>query len=79
MKKNEMQEKFRDLLNRRKESLKRAMDKGEEGVVLENVGEICGIAASMQIIGLIDWEQEDYIQNEAWDMYLRREPEHEAH
>lgn len=78
MKKNEMQEKFRDLLDRRKESLKRAMDKGEEGVVLENVGEICGIAASMQIIGLIDWEQKDYIQNEAWDMYLRREPEHEA-
>lgn len=78
MKKNEMQEKFRDILNRRKESLKRAMDKGEEGVALENVGEICGIAASMQIIGLIDWEQKDYIENEAWDMYLRREPEHEA-
>ena len=78
MKKSEMQEKFRDLLNRRKESLKSAMDKGIEGTALMYVGEICGIAASMQAIGLIDWEQEDYITNEAWAIYRRKEPEYEA-
>lgn len=78
MKKSEMQEKFRDLLNRRKEALKKAMDKGEEGVALLHVGEICGITASMRTIGLIDWEQENYIDNEAWDVYHGKEPENEA-
>ena len=78
MKKSEMQEKFRDLLNRRKESLKKAEDKGNDGTALMYVGEIIGIAASMQAIGLIDWEQEDYIANEAWAIYRRKEPEYEA-
>lgn len=78
MKKSEMQEKFRDLLNRRKESLKKAEDKGDYGTALMYVGEIIGIAASMQAIGLIDWEQEDYITNEAWAIYRRKEPEYEA-
>ncbi len=78
MKKSEMQEKFRDLLSRRKESLKSAMDKGIEGTALMYVGEICGIAASMHIIGLIDLEQEDYIANEAWAIYKGKEPEYEV-
>ena len=78
MKKSEMQEKFRDLLNRRKASLKEAKEKGEDGVALMNCSEICGIAASMCIIGLIDWDQKDYIEREAWDIYLGKEPEYEA-
>lgn len=78
MKKSEMQEKFRDLLNRRKEKLKKAKDEGKDNIALMNCSEICGIAASMRIIGLIDWDQKDYIEREAWDIYMGKEPEYEA-
>ena len=78
MKKSEMQEKFRDLLNRRKEKLKKAKDEGKDNIALMNCSEICGIAASMRIIGLINWNQKDDIEHEAWDIYLGKEPEYEA-
>lgn len=78
MKKSEMQVKFRDLLDRRKEALKKAKDKGEDGVALLNCGEICGIAASMRTVGLIDWDQKEFIENEAWNIYLGKETEYEA-
>lgn len=78
MKKSEMQVKFRDLLNSRKEKLKRSMDQGDKGVAMMLYGEICGIAASMYTIGLIDWNQREYIQNEAWAAYQGKEQEYEA-
>ena len=78
MKKSEMQEKFRYLLNSRKETLQKSKKNGNEGVALMCYGEICGIAVSMWSIGLIDFDQRDYIQNEAFDIYAGKEPEYEA-
>ncbi len=78
MKKSEMQEKFRLLLEDRKERIKKAADKGNQPTALMFYGEVCGIAASMRTIGLIDWDQKDYIEREAWAIYKREEPEYEA-
>lgn len=78
MKKSEMQEKFRMLLEDRKERLKRAVDKGNEGVAMMHYGEICGVAASMKKLDLIDYEQAEFIKNEAWAICQGKEPEYEA-
>ena len=78
MKKSEMQEKFRMLLEDRKEQLKRAVVKGNNGVALMQYGEICGVAASMRKLVLIDYDQAQYIRDEAWAIYQGKEPEYEA-
>lgn len=78
MKKSEMHEKFRMLLEDRKERLKRSVDKDNKGVALMQYGEICGVAESMRKLDLIDYEQAEFIKNEAWSIYQGKEPEYEA-
>lgn len=78
MKKNEMQVKFRMLLEDRKERLKRAVDKGKEDVTMMHYGEICGVAESMRKLDIIDYEQAEFIKNEAWAICQGKEPEYEA-
>ena len=77
MRKSEMQMKFKELLDRRKETMKRALDRDDKPGALMFVGEICGIAASMQTIGLIDYDQREHIEKEAWALYKGEEPEYE--
>ena len=78
MKKNEMHEKFRMLLDSRKDLLNRAVDAAREPDALVRYGEICGVAEAMRKLDLIDYEQTEFIQSEAWSIYQGKEPEHEA-
>lgn len=77
MKKNEMHGKFKILLGARKELLKIAVDAGRENDALVYYGEICGVAAAMRKLDLIDYEQAEFIKNEAWSIYQGKEPEYE--
>ena len=78
MKKNELQEKFRTLLESRQESLKRAAKLNDQMSGLMAYGEICGLAAAMKAVGLIDYEQAEYIKEQAWALYEGKEPCDEA-
>lgn len=78
MKKNEMHEKFRMLLDSRKDLLKRAVDAARETDALVRYGEICGVAEAMRKLDLIDYEETEFIQSEAWSIYQGKEPEYEA-
>lgn len=78
MKKSEMHEKFRMLLDSRKDLLKRAVDAARETDALVRYGEICGVAEAMRKLDLIDYEQAEFIQSEAWSIYQGKEPEYEA-
>lgn len=76
MKKNEMLEAFRQMLERRKELMVQAAKKGSKGSALMLYGQICGVAESMKRVGLIDREQLQYIKDEAWALYQGKEPEY---
>ena len=78
MKKSEMQQKFKILLGARKELLKIAVDAGREKDALVYYGEICGVAAAMRKLDLIDYEQAEFIKNEARAICQGKEPEYEA-
>lgn len=78
MKKSEMQEKFRELLDDAKQMIRMEREKGETQTAMVSYGKVCGIASAMYAIGLIDYEQKDYIRNEAWDICRGKEPEYEA-
>ena len=78
MKKNELQEKFRVLLENRQERLKKATKLNDQMSGLMAYGEICGLAAAMKTIGLIDYEQSEYIKEQAWALHEGKEPADEA-
>ena len=78
MKKSEMQEKFRLLLEDLKERIKKAADKGNQPTALMFYGEVCGVVASMRKLDLIDYEQAEFIKGEALSIYQGKEPEYEA-
>ena len=78
MKKSEMQERFQQMIQHRKEHLLKAKKDGETPSALMFYGQICGIADSMKTVGLIDYEQRDYIRNDAWSLYIGKESEYEA-
>ena len=65
MNKSEMERKFRVLLDTRKELLKRAVEGGSQVSAMTLCGEICGVAASMRMLGLLDYEQQQYLQGAA--------------
>ena len=65
MNKSEMERKFRVLLDTRKELLKRAVEGGSQVAAMTLCGEICGVAASMRMLGLLDYEQQQYFQDQA--------------
>ena len=65
MNKSEMERKFRVLLDTRKELLKRAVEGGSQVSAMTLCGEICGVAASMRMLGLLDYEQQQYLQDQA--------------
>ena len=78
MKKNEMQKKFRALLKIRQERLKKAAKLNDQMSSLVAYGEICGVAAAMKAVGLIDYEQAEYIKDQAWELHEGKEPADEA-
>ena len=78
MKKNELQEKFRALLEDRQEHLKKAARLNDQISGLVCYGEICGVAAAMKAVGLIDYEQAEYIKDQAWELHEGKEPADEA-
>lgn len=65
MNKSEMERKFRVLLDTRKELLRRAVEGGSQASAMTLCGEICGVAASMRMLGLLDYEQQQYLQDQA--------------
>lgn len=78
MKKAEMQEKFRQLLETRREALLRAVRKEDKPAALARYGEICGIAEAMRVLELVDYDQVQYIRDQAWALQSGKEPEYEA-
>lgn len=78
MKRNEMQVKLRELLDDTKQMIRMEREKGETQPAMVSYGKVCGIASAMYAIGLIDYEQKDYIRNEAWAICQGKEPEYEA-
>ena len=78
MKKNEMQEKFRELLDDAKQMIRMGREKGETQTAMMFYGKVCGIASAMYAIGIIDFDQNNYIRDEAWSIYQGKEPEYEA-
>ncbi len=65
MNKSEMERKFRVLLDTRKELLRRAVEGGSQASAMTLCGEICGVAASMRMLGLLDYEQQQCLQDQA--------------
>ena len=78
MKKSEMQEKFRQLLDDAKQMIRMGREKGETQTAMMFYGKVCGIASAMYAIGIIDYDQNNYIRDEAWDICQGKEPEYEA-
>lgn len=78
MKKSEMQEKFRELLDDAKQMIRMGREKGETQTAMMFYGKVCGIASAMYAIGIIDYDQNNYIRDEAWDICQGKEPEYEA-
>ena len=78
MKKSEMQERFRQLLERRKLMLREAVAKKKDSLAVMHYGAICGMAEAMRELGLIDWEQKRFIKDEAWALVTGKETEYEA-
>lgn len=78
MSNKELHEQFQQMIQHRKEHLLKAKKDGHEPSALMFYGQICGIADSMKAIGLIDYDQKEYIENDAWALYTGKESEHEA-
>ena len=74
----QLHEQFQQMIQHRKERLLKAKKDGQEPSALMLYGQICGIADAMKVVGLIDYEQRDYIRNEAWALYMGKEPEYEV-
>lgn len=78
MKKSEMQVRFWDLLEENKEAIRDMRDEGDDQTAMMFYGKVCGIASAMRVIGLIDFDQESEIKDEAWAIVEGKEPEYEA-
>ena len=78
MKKSEMQVRFRDLLEENKNAIRDMRDECDYQTSMMFYGKVCGIASAMRVIGLIDFDQESEIKDEAWAVVEGKEPEHEA-
>lgn len=78
MKKSDMQEKFRHLLDQTKEMIRMTRDKGEKQTAMMFYGKVCGIASAMYAIGIIDFDQQSYIRDEAWAICQGKELDDEA-
>ena len=78
MKKSEMQEKFRQMLEWRQQEIRKAAKLNDQMSGLMAYGEICGLAAAMKAIDLIDYEQAEYIKEQAWALHEGKEPCDEA-
>ena len=78
MKKSEMQVRFRDLLEENKKAIRDMRDECDYQTSMMFYGKVCGIASAMRVIGLIDFDQESEIKDEAWSVVEGKEPEYEA-
>lgn len=78
MKKSEMQVRFRDLLEENKEAIRDMRDECDYQTSMMFYGKVCGIASAMRVIGLIDFDQESEIKDEAFAIVEGKEPEYEA-
>lgn len=66
--KSELREEFRRLLETQQEALVRAIHRKDRAARLIHYGEICGVVAAMSRLGLVDYEEAEYIKNEAWSI-----------
>ena len=71
MKKSELERKFGELLERRREAMLQALRDGEKPSALMFYGNICGLADAMRAVELVDWEQAHSIRDQAWALYKR--------
>ncbi|MCQ2439453.1 MAG: hypothetical protein MJ074_06800 [Oscillospiraceae bacterium] len=78
MGKKETREIFRRMLDKRMELMKQAVQRKSDASALMMYGQICGVVDSMKVMGLIDYEQAEYIKNEARMIRLGKEPDYEA-
>ena len=77
MKKNEMREKFRGLLEQTMEAIREEREKGKTQAAMMYYGKLCGIASSMYVIGIIDYGQKTDIVEDAVAILEGKEPEYE--
>lgn len=66
MKKSDLERKFGELLERRREAMLQALRDGEKPSALMFYGNICGLADAMRAVELVDWEQAHSIRDQAW-------------
>ena len=78
MKKSEMQVRFRDLLEENKNAIRDMRSECDYQTAVMFCGKVCGIASAMRVIGLIDFDQESEIKDEAFAIVEGKEPEYEA-
>ena len=71
MKKSDLERKFGELLERRREAMLQALRDGEKPSALMFYGNICGLADAMRAVELVDWEQAHSIRDQAWALYKR--------
>ncbi len=77
MKKAQMQERFKALLEDRRERLLQAVRKEERPTAMMWYGQICGIADAMRTMELVDYDQAQYIKDTAFALYRNKGAEDE--
>lgn len=77
MKKAQMQERLKALLEDRRERLLRAVRKEERPTAMMWYGQICGIADAMRTMELVDYDQARYIKDTAFALYRNKGAEDE--
>nr|WP_326189675.1 hypothetical protein [uncultured Oscillibacter sp.] len=78
MKKAEMREKFRQLLEAHWERLAQAVQQGDKQTAERRCGEIFGIAEAMRALELADYDQVQYIRDQARALCRGKELDHAA-
>lgn len=78
MKKNELNTRYQEMIQRRKEDIRQCREQGLNYAAMMLYGEICGIAAAMRASGFIDHDQEDWIRDDARKVLEGKEDQDEA-
>ena len=78
MKKNELNARYQEMIQRRKEDIRQCRERGSDAAASRLYGEICGIAAAMRASGFIDYDQEAWIRDDAKKVLDGKEDHDEA-
>ena len=77
MKKVQLQERFKALLEDRRARLLQAVRKEERPTAMMWYGQLCGIADAMRTMELVDYDEAQYIKDTAFVLYRNKGAEDE--